>query len=513
MAIEVELKLLIQPEDIPRFKRHPLIKSHAASRAKIQTLTSTYFDTPEYLLRQNRVALRVRRVGTRWIQTVKGGGKVQAGLHSRGEWEWEVARDQPDLTKIHESSIQSPALLKLFSSPEVRDTLKPVFTTEFKRTTWLLQWDNGDAIELALDEGEVRNGKRIVPLCEVELELKQGEPARLFQAAQALQASIPLRLDNISKADRGYRLFQRARPPVTKAESILLLPDMSVAQAFQRIAWNCVDHWVANQEGAIASDDPENIHQLRVALRRLRSALPQFRPAIPHVSSVALAGELKWLAGSLGPARNWDVFLTETLPPLLAQFPSDEKLERLRQHAERSRELARGEAGLALRSHRYERLLLDLATWLTNQSWILDADSDNQSWLNRPVTDLARRVFNRYHKLLHRHGPALMTMPIEERHEVRILVKKLRYAVDFFATLFPAKHSRPYMQALSSLQAELGALNDAATTQSLLQFFHGEDALSVAFISGWSARGTEDHLAAMNDAWLKFYRCTPFWST
>ncbi|MDP2830390.1 MAG: CHAD domain-containing protein [Sulfuricellaceae bacterium] len=507
MATEVELKLLIQPADIPKLRRHALIKSHAAGRAKTQTLISIYFDTPEYLLRQNRVALRVRRVGSRWVQTVKGGGKVQAGLHSRGEWEWEVARDQPDLTKI-----QDPVLLKLFSAPEVRDALKPIFTTEFKRTTWLLQWENGDTVELALDEGEVRNGKRIVPLCEVELELKQGASARLFQAAQELQRIFPLRLDNISKADRGYRLFQRARPPVTKAGSILLKPGMTVAQAFQLIAWSCVDHWVANQEGAISSDDPENIHQLRVALRRLRSALPQFRPAIPQPSSADLAAELKWLACSLGPARNWDVFLTETLPPLIAQFPSDEKFERLRQRAERARELARGEASLALRSHRYDRLLLNLATWLTNESWNVDADGDNKSWLDRPVTELARRVLNRYHKLLHRHGPALLTMPIEERHEVRILVKKLRYAVDFFAALFPAKTSQPYLQSLSSLQEELGTLNDAATTQSLLESFHGEDALSIAFISGWSARGMEDNLKTMNTAWHKFYQCRPFWS-
>ncbi len=507
MAIEIELKLLIQPADIPKLRHHALIKSHATGRAKTQTLVSIYFDTPEYLLRQQRVALRIRRIGSRWVQTVKCGGKVQAGLHSRGEWEWEVARDQPDLTKI-----QDPDLLKLFSSPAVRDALKPIFTTEFRRTAWLLQWENGDVIELALDEGEVRNGTRIVPLCEVELELKQGAAARLFQAAQELQHNIPLRLDNISKADRGYRLFQRSRPPVSKAGNIDLTPGMTVAQSFQLIAWSCIDHWVANQEGAISSDDPENIHQLRVALRRLRTALPQFRPAIPKLSSDDLAAELKWLACSLGPARNWDVFLTETLPPLIAQFPSDEKFERLLQRAERARELARGEASLALRSHRYDRLLLNLATWLSNESWNIEADMDNKSWLERPIIDLARRILDRYHKLLHRHGSALLTMPIEERHEVRILVKKLRYAVDFFAILFPAKSSRPYLQSLSLLQEELGTLNDVATTTSLLQSFHGDDALSVAFISGWSARGMENHLQSMNDAWLKFYRCSPFWS-
>ncbi|MDP1705100.1 MAG: CYTH domain-containing protein, partial [Sulfurimicrobium sp.] len=160
MATEIELKLLINPMDIDRLRRHPLLKAHAAGRARSRNLLSIYFDTPDLTLRQQRVALRVRRIGAHWVQTVKGGGGVRAGLHQRGEWEDEVAQDRPDLTKISE-----PFLLKLFSSAAVRDRLTAVFTTEFKRTTWQLQWDNGDAVELALDQGEVKSGDKTAPVC------------------------------------------------------------------------------------------------------------------------------------------------------------------------------------------------------------------------------------------------------------------------------------------------------------------------------------------------------------
>ncbi|MFN3398232.1 MAG: inorganic triphosphatase, partial [Sulfurimicrobium sp.] len=205
MATEIELKLLINPADIARLRRHPLLKTHAAGRASTRQLLSIYYDTPELALRQQQIALRVRRVGARWVQTVKGGGEVRAGLHQRGEWEGDVAHERPDLTKI-----TAPSLLKLFSSAAVRDRLQAVFTTEFKRTTWLLRWDDGDEVELALDQGEVKSGDKTTPLCEIELEMKHGNPARLFLAALELQQTIPLRLENTSKAERGYRLGQAA---------------------------------------------------------------------------------------------------------------------------------------------------------------------------------------------------------------------------------------------------------------------------------------------------------------
>lgn len=506
MATEVELKLLINPADIPRLRRHPLLKAHAAGRARSRDLLSIYFDTPDLTLRQQRVALRVRRIGARWVQTVKGGGGVRAGLHQRGEWEDEVAQDRPDLTKISD-----PSLHKLFSSTAVRDRLQAVFTTEFRRTTWALQWDNGDALELALDQGAVKSGGKTAPLCEIELELKQGDPARLFQTALELQQTIPLRLENVNKADRGYRLSQAATPPVVKAAALDLKPEMSVKQAFQAIAWNCISHWTANQEGALLGNNPENIHQLRVALRRLRSLLPQFKAAIPRESYAAIADELKWLANALGPARNWDVFVTQTLPPILGQFPADQGLKALYQAAGKAQAAARNDAYLALRSQRYDRMLLSLGTWLMADGWHVHVSDEQKQRLEAPILELAQRALTRCHRTVHLHGAALLAMPAEERHEVRIAVKKLRYATEFFASLFPDKAARGYIQALAVLQDELGVLNDAATTESLLQHLAAPDAAALGTVSGWCARGVAVHLLSMDAAWQKYYRCRPFW--
>jgi inorganic triphosphatase YgiF len=506
MATEIELKLLINPADIARLRRHPLLKAHAAGRASTRQLLSIYYDTPELTLRQQQIALRVRRVGARWVQTVKGGGEVRAGLHQRGEWEDEVAHERPDLTKIN-----SPSLLRLFSSAAVRDRLQAVFTTEFKRTTWLLRWEDGDEVELALDQGEVKSGGKTTPVCEIELELKQGNPARLFLAALELQQAIPLRLENVSKADRGYRLSQAAPSLVVKAEALAMAPDMSVTQAFQAIAWNCITHWTANQEGALLSDNPENIHQIRVALRRMRSALPLFKSAIPRESYRAIGEELKWLANALGPARNWDVFVTQTLPPILKQFPADKALQQLFQAARRAQASARDEAHMALRSRRYDRMLLTLGTWLMADGWHAHTSTEQKLRLDAPVIELARRVLGACHKTLHQHGAALLTMPAEERHEIRIAVKKLRYATEFFAALFPPRAARRYIETLAVLQDELGVLNDAATTDILLQHLKAQDSMAIGAVSGWCAHGVTVHLTSMDAAWQKYYRCRPFW--
>lgn len=504
MPTEVELKLLIQTEDIARLRRHPLIKAHASGRARSRRLLSTYFDTPELILKQHRIALRVRRIGARRVQTLKGGGEVRAGLHSRGEWEDEVAHDQPDLTKIHDAG-----LAELFASPQVRDRLEAIFSTDFRRTVWLLQWDDGDAIELALDQGEVRRNGQSAPLCEIELELKAGNPARLYQVALVLQQRIPLKLENISKAERGYQLHTATPPPLVKAAMPTIAPDMDVAGAFQAIAWSCIGHWTANQQGVLESAEPEYIHQMRVALRRLRSALPLFTDAIPRESYAPIATGLKWLANELGPARNWDVFVTQTLPPLLRQFPDDSAIQGVLRMARDKQDAARQAARQALLAPRHDRLLLELGAWLLADGW--HAGADEARCVNQPAQKLARRMLDKRHKSLHRHAASLADMPPEERHQVRIAVKKLRYATEFFAPLYPRQSSRDYIRALAVLQEELGILNDAATTHTLLDELPDADAGALGTVAGWSARGLAQHLASMETAWRAFCRCPPFW--
>ena len=500
---EVELKLLIAPADIPRLRRHPLLKTLCRSGPNTRRLTSIYFDTDDFVLKNQSIALRVRRSGRKWIQTVKGGGSVQAGLHQRDEWEAPVAHGTPDFSKLTD-----PALIRLFAADELRQRLHPIFVTEFRRTIWLLQTEAGDQIEMALDQGEIRAEQRSTPICEVELELKAGNPAALYELALALQQAAPLCPENTSKAERGYALCaaQDALLPI-KATLPDVAREMTVDAAFRAIAWNCISQLQDNQSRLTQGYDPELVHQMRVALRRLRSALCLFSAAAPGIKDTDLNQGLRWLASQLGAARDWDVFLGEILPPVSAALPAEAGLIRLQQQAEKICREKREQARAVAAGQRCNEIILRLGAWLWRAPWRTTAAAAD---LEMPVSVFAAQMLDRRYRQVRRRGRQIKALTAEQRHTLRIAAKKLRYAAEFFSGLYPLKLTRRYIQALSSLQDELGALNDQVMAARLLTEIGVDDRAS-GIVTGWYTCQAGPHLAAMAQLWKRFRRCEIFW--
>jgi inorganic triphosphatase YgiF len=202
MAIETELKLSLAAEDLPALKRH-LLESNLAAKPPIsRQLFSIYFDTPELDLHHRRSALRLRRVGTQWLQTLKGGGGVQAGLHSRNEWEAPVAGEALDFDVLRASGGELPEAICA--------KLQAAFVTDFNRAIYIVAF-GGAEIELCLDRGEIRANNKTHPICELELELKAGNPQQLFALALTLLDVVPLHIEHTNKAEYGYRLFTISR--------------------------------------------------------------------------------------------------------------------------------------------------------------------------------------------------------------------------------------------------------------------------------------------------------------
>ncbi len=199
MTYEIEMKLDIAPEDIELLLQHPLLIAAASPQKRF--LDSRYFDTPALDLMARHAALRVRRIGGLWIQTFKLGGTVTDGLHTRPEWETIVPDNQPHP--------------HLFTDPIIRDVLpdnriallQPIFHTEFWRTSWMLDY-LGSIIEVALDQGKVSSQGRSTCIHEVELELKSGNADRITTLARELSLTVPLIPESVSKAERGYALYQ-----------------------------------------------------------------------------------------------------------------------------------------------------------------------------------------------------------------------------------------------------------------------------------------------------------------
>ncbi len=511
--MEVELKLLITPADVFRLRRFAAPPGWQRSAPKHKHLLSIYFDTEDFSLRQRGIALRVRRDGHRWIQTVKGGGSVKAGLHSRFEIEAQVAHDYPDFTKIDD-----PVLSELFTAPEMRGRLKPVFTTDFRRTIWLLDAADGGQVEMALDQGEIRAGSATAALSEVELELKTGSPAALYEAALALVERVPLRLENASKAERGYGLCVPPPPPQpVKAAAQDLRGKLSVEQAFQTIAWSCIGHLQCNHNGLLVGEDVEYVHQMRVAMRRLRSAMGLFAKIAPAIHDDELIGEIRWLAGELGAARDWDVFVTETLPPILAGAQDNQVLRRLEEQARAIDTENREHARRAADSPRYQKLLLRLGAWLSSASWRSGASKGCLKLLELPILEMGPRLLDKRHKQLLNLGGDLAGMTALERHALRIAGKKLRYAAEFLAHLYPGMETQSYLKAQAKLQNVLGVLNDHVVTRRLLDELDEKsprDALqarAIGEIIGWNACQASVHLAALDQVWTIFKSQKRFW--
>ncbi|MEW5890192.1 MAG: CYTH and CHAD domain-containing protein [Pseudomonadota bacterium] len=499
MPTEVELKLLIDPADVPRLRRHELLRAHAVAPPATRLLVSAYFDTPDLWLKRHGAALRVRREGRRRVQTFKGDGGVHAGLHTRQEWESPVRGDRPDLEALAQRVGADPACADLLRDPALAARLGPVFTTRFRRTTWQLAFPDGSEIELALDQGEVRGGRGREPISEIELELLAGEPGVLFDFALALADTIALRPFDASKAQRGYALWAggQRREPV-KAQPPEVSAQMSVGEGLARIVAACLAQIQGNEAGVLAGDDPEFVHQMRVGLRRLRVALSLFSPVI---ACPGCQPELKWIARELGAVRDWEVLARQTLPALRAEGDAPAGLDALQAAVTRRAAQARRAARRVVLSPRYGRLQLRLGAWLQEERW--------RQAQAAPLGEFADKMLARYHKRLLKRGARLAWSDAPQRHATRIAAKKLRYAAEFFCGLHPGKRSCDYVRALAQVQDVLGRLNDIVIAETLfgrLLPAH-EEALGPA--RRWLAARHDAALATLPAVWKAFTKTRP----
>jgi inorganic triphosphatase YgiF len=436
--LEVELKLEVDPADRDRLAA---ARPFGNTEGTVEHLVARYFDTPRRDVREAGYSLRVRREGAARVQTVKA-NSAAAGLFERVEWEREVDADTPVL------NAQSGPLLQLLG-PAAFEHLDRLFVTDVRRTARTIDLA-GNRFECAIDDGEVRAGRRKLPLCELELELESGSPQSLFDFARKLDEEVPLRLSVVSKAERGYRLIEGVADQPAKAEMITLDPDGDTGDGFQTIARSCVRQFRLNETMLLTSGAPEPLHQARVGLRRLRTALSLHRSLFAADARATLFdAELRWLAAELGEVRNLDVLAAR----------ADRKL-RDRLGVTRERIFAHVRTELA--SARTRLLIIDLAEWLALGDW--RACPHDPALLHRNVVAFAEEVLDKQLRQLKRRAKALATLDDAHRHKARIAAKKLRYAAQFFASLYRGEKARrrhkTFLEALEALQDHLGELND-----------------------------------------------------
>jgi inorganic triphosphatase YgiF len=503
---EIELKLAFDPADASRLKRH-LARTLGAQTRPSQKLVSVYFDTPDFRLRDAGLSLRVRRIGRRTVQTIKSTNSGAAGLFDRGEWEQPVARNQPDLTAVADTPL-APLL-----EDDDAQSLRPVFETRIRRALYHTQAEDS-AIAVALDQGEVDTGEERTPVNELEFELASGAPADLFRLARTLSAVVPLRLAVQSKSDRGYALIGGEPHPVAWASKIQLDPAMSCEDAFRVIAHNGLRQLAAN-EPAVREGRADALHQMRVGLRRVRAAMSLFRTIVADAESGRVKQGLKWLAGTLGPARDLDVFMADVLEPLREEHPDHAGLGDICHDIEERRRRAYADAVTACCSERYQAVLLDTMEWIESGPWRTGGDALLRTRREQPIPVLAADELTRRRRRIIKAGRGLRERTAQERHALRIRGKKLRYAVEFFAGVFPGKRNArrrdALLAALKDLQDTLGGLNDIATREQLAEKLAAESrggdeaARKRAFAAGMIVGRQHASQAALLDAAERAY--------
>ncbi|WP_051453030.1 CYTH and CHAD domain-containing protein [Dechloromonas agitata] len=447
MSTEIELKLQLSPKAATRLAKHPLLANIPAQN---QHLLNTYFDTPGLELHQRRVAVRFRKKGWQWLCTVKSAEPASGGLAMRSEWETQATPGTFDFSHVDNDDFRR------FLEARI-DQLEPVFTTDFKRQIWHVPFGESQ-IELAIDRGHIESRGLRLPICEIELELLSGKVDDLFWLTRQLQGDHHLHPAIASKAERGYNLFLDTPLAPFKARPAAIDADMSPVGAFRAIALNCLEHFQRNEQGLLSCSDPEFVHQARVALRRLRSAIKLFAPILPADFVAAYGQTWQTLASALGEARNWDVFLSETLPPFQAAFPCNKDGKRLQKIAQRKAKNARKSVTTLLAVDEYPRLLLEFTAAVYTLGETLPL----------PLEEFARQQLARHARKARQFAKNHADLSSAERHKMRIAFKKLRYTLEFLAPLAPPAKLRPYLAALARLQDELGQINDCVTAESMV---------------------------------------------
>jgi len=464
---ELELKFVLNEQSEKKLRESPALKRLAGGRPSTASLHTIYFDTPDRALKAAGIALRLRRKGRSWVQTVKAGKGLRSGLSNAIEVESRVPTGKLDLERLDDPAIRAEVKRRLGGL-----TPEPVCETVIRRTTRALTMADGSSIELAIDVGEVRARDRAEPWREAELELISGAPAALFAAARELFPEGGLEFSNLSKAQRGYLLSEQGRIslPVEPRRSrpVALAREMAVEEAAVAVLRECLDQIAANVLAILRGDDPEGSHQLRVGLRRLRAGLVTFRPALGGAALERLADEAKWLGRQVGRQRDLDVVLHDVVLREAGAHPDEAGLAALAEAVQAMAAAERARLRETLKGGRVHAFLLDLAAFVETGGWLRLSDKAQGKALAAPVRGQARASLAACWRRVAKRARGIGGLDAGHRHELRKSLKRLRYMVEFLAPLYREGRVTSFLERLKALQDIFGELNDRALAEAVL---------------------------------------------
>lgn len=508
---EIELKLQV-PE-----ARRAAVDAALAGRAprRRMRLQAAYCDTPDRALARAGLALRVRREGRQWVQALKG--PADDGLT---RLEHEVPRPGPAAEPpaadpaLHAGTAAGERLRRVLAdAPDA--SLTVLYRTDILRRSRTLRAPHG-SVELAFDVGRIRAGDAELAVCELEIELLRGAPRAVIETARRWLARFGLWIDLRSKALRGDLLARgESMAPPRLAGRVRLARGMTMAQAWQQVLRSCADQIGANaSQIASGPHADEHVHQLRVGLRRLRSAQRLFGP---ELADAALGEAAAAVFRRLGGARDQAVIEAEFAPGLAAALRCAGVAAEPAGSAAPETVDPAGVISAIVRAPETQALLLDLLQATSaappDTAGVAAAPADGAPTARPLRAQLARRL-ERWHRRCVADARRFAELDDAARHSLRKRVKRLRYAVEFCASLFPKAAVRRYLRRLRTLQERLGAINDVVMAMQVFREARagGAEGTHAWFALGWLAARRE-LLAGEARADLRgFIKARRFWT-
>jgi len=387
--------------------------------------------------------------------------------------------------------------------------LAPLAAFEGRRTSSVHRFHEA-AVTLTIEKGILRAVTAERPVARVVL---SGEDTAVHAAAMLIAAAIPVAVPLASLAAEAIALATGREPPL-RHHGAPVLPDAldDVPVALAHIIGHLTDVVLgcAPLTGKLDEAGAEAVHQMRVAVRRARSALAVFRPVVEPGAFDAVGGTLKALGAQLGPSRDWDVFVEETLPAIQSALPGDGRLERLATAASRRWREHRAALNAYLASAAFRRVGIELAWFTAAGSWRLPATETPVG-----LAAFSAEVLQHRWKKLVGAGKRMETLDIPALHGVRLRAKRIRYAAEMFATLYRGKPAHRFIRRLSRLQQRLGVLNDGAVATHLLEDLggaRGRHAYAVGVVAGFLAARAGKIRPRIILAFDRFRRQPAYWT-
>jgi len=484
----MELELCLDPDDAARLSRLPLLAPLRSGRAQSRAVRIVWHDSPDRELAEQGLALAEQRPQWRLERLLPAAES------------WPPGAPAPVIATARDAAGLGTAL---------PGTLLPMAAFEGRATARGLATEPGP-VTLTLLTGALRTIADEHPVGRLRIE---GADAAVQALALALADEIDVAVPRAGLAAEALAVATGTVPAPRRLGAPELPAGLSVAEAFAHVVGHLADVilWFAPLAAA-GRDGPEPVHQMRVAVRRLRSAIQVFRRAVrcPAVDD-ADAG-LKALAARLGPTRDWDVFVTETAATAEAAFPAEPRLQRLLAAAGRRRRACHDELREFLASGAFRRLGIELACLAGGRDWLAAPDAAAQVELAAPLRDFAADVLVRRLAKLAEVEDDLTRLEPAALHRIRLSAKRMRYAAEVFVPLYSGKATARFIRRLSRLQDVLGTLNDGSVAAGLLgELSGGNHGFACGLILGFVGAHGGDMRGRIAEAWQKFHRQEPFW--